>query len=178
MASEKNLDLVDHDADADRTVKRRRRWLTAYGALAVAAVVAVAAVQALGDSDDEKRRVSALAEPSRPVIVERFKLKPVSGARGHGLAELVRDDGESKLRVLAVRLKPSLAGESYELVLAGGRQDPKLLGNQTVGQKGAFLGQAEITVDRLHRFKRIELRRVTDGTPPEEELVLRGRIPG
>lgn len=166
------------DADSSANIKRRRRWLFAYGALAVAAVISVAAVQTLGNSKQDKRRTSALAEPTKPVIVERFRLKPVAGGRGRGLAELVRKNGVSNLRVLAVRLKPSLVGESYQLVLAGGRQDPKPLGGQTVGQKGTFLGQAKISVEALHEFRRIELRRITDGTPPDERLVLRGTIPG
>lgn len=178
MIGDENATTGDDDAGLARKIRRRRRWLVAYGLLAVAAVASVAAAQTLGGSKDEKKRVSALTEPSKPVIVERFKMKPASGVRGHGLAELVRKDGVSNLRVLAVRLKPSLAGESYQLVLTGGRLDPKPLGGQTVGQKGAFLGQAKITVDQLHRFTRIELRRVTDGTPPEEKLVLRAAIPG
>lgn len=168
------------ESGSDRTVdiKRRRRLLFVYGALAVAVVVSVAVVQMLGSSKDEKKRASAVSEPTRPVIVERFKLKPASGERGHGLAELVRKDGVSNLRVLAVGLKPSLVSESYQLVLAGGRGDPTPLGNQTVGQKGTFLGQAKISVDAVHEFRRIELRRITEGTPYDDRLVLRGAIPG
>lgn len=166
------------DADRSADIKRRRRWLFAFGALAVAAVISVAAVQMFGKSKEEKNRASALAEPTKPVVVERFKLKTVGGERAHGLAELVRKDGAEHLRVLVVGLKPSLVSESYQLVLAGGRQDPTPLGSQTVGQKGTFLGQAKISSDALHEFRRIELRRITAGTPPGDRLVLRGAIPG
>ena len=168
------------ESGSERSVdfKRRRRWLFAYGVLAVAVVISVAAVQVLGKSKDEKKRAAAVSEPAKSVIVERFKLKPATGEQGHGLAELVRKNGVSRLRVLAVGLKPSLVSESYQLVLAGGRQDPTPLGNQTVGQKGTFLGQATITVDAVHKFRRIELRRITEGTPYDDRLVLRGAIPG
>lgn len=165
------------DSALSADIKRRRRWLFAFGALAVAAVISVAVVQMSGSTTETKKRTSALAEPTKPVIIERFKLTPAAGGHGRGLAELVRKDGVSNLRLLAVGLRPSLAGESYQLVLTGGRDDPKPLGGQTVGQKGAFLGQAKITIAQLHRFRRIELRRITAGTPPVEKLVLRGAIP-
>ena len=170
-AEQKPTDSTQLDRDA---IKRRRRWLYGFAALALLAVCAFAATQLFGGDDAKDADKN---QPKPPVIVERFELKPAKGQKGRGLAELVRRETGDGLRVLAANLKPNLDNEVYQLLLAGGGQEPKLLGNEVVGPQKTFVGEAKISADVLHQYRRIELRRVGRGNPPVTELVLRGSIP-
>jgi hypothetical protein len=170
-ADQESADSSRVDRDA---IRRRRRWLYAFTALALIAVCAFGAMQLLqGDpaKEAEKKRMKP------PVIVERFELNPVRGQSGRGLAELVRRESGDGLRVLAANLKPNLDNEVYQLLLAGGQSEPKLLGNEVVGQQKTFVGEAKVSAAELHQYRRIELRRVGRGNPPVTKLVLRGSIP-
>jgi hypothetical protein len=169
-------DKVAEPEAVDRAaIRRRRRWLYAFAGSAVVAICAFAAMQLLSN-DPKKEAAKKAATP--PVIVERFQLKAVGGQSGHGLAELVRRPAGDGLRVLAGGLRPVLDGEVYQLLLAGGQSEPKLLGNELVGQTKTFVGEAKVDAAELHKYKRIELRRVGRGNPPPNKLVLRGTIPG
>jgi hypothetical protein len=165
---------VPAGSDRDR-IRRRRRWLYAFAMLAVLAIGVAVALSLLNDSDKKDAAKRAGAPP--PVVLERFELRPVGSQRGRGLGELVRRPKNDGLRVLAVGIRPTLETEVYQLVLAGGRSRPKLLGNEKVDENKTFIGEAKITANDLHSYSRIELRRVTQGDPPVDKLVLRGKIP-
>lgn len=162
------------DRETSHKIKRRRRLLYAFALLALI-VIAAFAVRTFFGGDDDKSAVKPKVAP--PLIVERFKLLPVGGAKGRGIAELVQRPAGDGLRVLAVKLTPSLDAQVYQLLLAGGDQSDKLLGNEVVGQEKTFVGEAKVTADELHRYTRIEMRNVTQSDPPVSKLVLRGRIP-
>lgn len=143
-------------------------------ALIALALIAFFAVRTL-TADDEPDPAASRPQLERPLIVERFKLTAANGQKGRGLGELVRRKRGDGLRVLAVGLTPSRGEQFYQLLLADGKET-RVLGNQIVGDEKTFVGEAKITSKELREFKRIELRRVTPGTPPESELVLRGKI--
>lgn len=153
----------------------RRRRLLLYGfALLALALIAFFAVRTL-TGDEKPDPAASKPQLERPLIVERFKLTAAKGQKGRGIGELVRRDKGDGLRVLAIELTPSRGEQFYQLLLADGK-DTRVLGNQVVGDEKTFVGEAKITSKELREFKRIELRRVTPGSPPESELVLRGKI--
>lgn len=154
-------------------VRRRRLILYAAALAALLVVAAFGASTLLSGGDDEPKK----ARLATPLIVERFELKPVAGASGRGIAELLTRPTGTGLRVLAQDLKRSSAKQVYQLVLAGGTAGEKLLGNEVVGRTGLFVGEAKVSVDELHQHKRIELRLITQGDPPTEKTILRGSIP-
>jgi hypothetical protein len=162
------------DREAAHKIKQRRRLLYGF-ALVALVVIGVFAVRTFFSGDDDAVKVRPKA--AAPLIVERFKLLPVAGASGRGIAELVERKTGDGLRVLAVKLKPNLDGQVYQLLLAGGGLPEKLLGNEVVGQQKTFVGEAKVTADELHKYTRIELRNVTQSDEPVSKLVLRGRIP-
>lgn len=166
---------VEQSPAPDRAaIKRRRRWLYASAGLALIAVCAFAAIQLFSGGS---KKSADRPEVKPPVIVERFEMKAVRGQRGHGLAELVRRPTNDGLRVLAVKLRPNLDEEVYQLLLTGSGNKDKLLGSEIVGQQKTFVGEARISANELHKYTRIELRRVGRGNPPVSKLVLRGSIP-
>lgn len=154
-------------------VRRRRLLLYAF-ALAALAVISIFAFRTL-TGDDEVDPAAKRPQIERPLIVERFKLTAAKGQKGRGLGELVRRKSGDGLRVLAIDLAQSRGEQFYQLLLADGDKT-RVLGNQVVGEENTFVGEAKITSAELREFARIELRRVTPGSPPESELVLRGKI--
>lgn len=163
----------EQTTEAPPNVRRRRQILYTAAAIAVL-VVAGFGVHSLISSKKEPPKPVKLATP---VIVERFELKPVAGAAGRGIAELLRRPTGTGLRILASGLQPSKSKQVYQLVLTGGTSAEKLLGNEVVGRTGYFVGEAKVTVDELHAYKRIELRLVSAGPPATEKTILRGPIP-
>lgn len=159
--------------NAAPNLRRRRLLLYAFALLALA-LIAFFAVRTL-TSDDKPDSAASKPQLERPLIVERFKLTAAKGQKGRGLGELVRRSKGDGLRVLAIDLTPSRGEQFYQLLLSDGK-DTRVLGNQVVGDEKTFVGEARITSKELREFKRIELRRVTPGSPPESELVLRGKI--
>lgn len=168
MAESQNTETTSAD------IRRRRRVLYAAALLALALVAAFALVTLTGGDEDEPKQTPRM---ERPVILERIALTATKGEKGRGLAELISRSGEERLRVLAVELERSREGQAYQLLLAGGEKEPKLLGNVVVGEDKTLVGEAEVSGDELHSYKRIEIRRVTEASPPIDELVLRGAIP-
>lgn len=164
-------------SDRSAAIRRRRRWLTAFALLGLAAIVSVAALRMFGSTDGELARVAAENNAPSSVVLERFELMPPSGGRARGLAELVRRGAAASLRMIAVRLKPSLAGEVYQVSLVGGPGGDKLLGGEIVGGKGTFLARAVVSSELLHRYRRIEMRRIGSGAPGAGKLVLGAYIP-
>jgi hypothetical protein len=154
-------------------IRRRRVVLYSCAALALLLIAGFAA-RTLFTGDDKP-----IAAPKviAPVIIERIEMKPVRGASGRGLAEVLRRGQAESVRVLAAELKPSTDKQIYQLVLAGGPGDDKLLGNSVVGAERIFVGEAKLPVETLNKYKRIELRLITNGAPPSEKTVLRGKIP-
>src|SRR5262245_40625176 len=122
-------------ADAN-AIRRRRRVLYAVSALALVAVAVVAVLQLAGSDEKKNTGPKPLAPP---VILERILMRPVDGGSSRGLAELVRHDSRDGLRVLAVGLRRSVGDEIYQLLLTGGRSQPKVLGNQKVGEEKTFV---------------------------------------
>jgi hypothetical protein len=158
----------------DKSIARRRRLLYAAAFVGFLLVAAVAARSIFsGDDKDTKTPVKLTA----PVIVERIQLKPVGSSSGRGLAEVLRRGNAESLRVLVAELKPTANGQIYQLVLTGGPKDEKLLGNEAVGKQKIFVGEAKLPLETLHSYRRIELRLVTNGDPPDEALIVRGKIP-
>lgn len=168
------MNAVDEKNGSGAPNLRRRRLLLYAFALLALALIAFFAVRTL-TSDDKPDPAATKPQLERPLIVERFKLTAAKGQKGRGLGELVRRTKGDGLRVLAIELTPSRGEQFYQLLLADGK-DTRVLGNQVVGDEKTFVGEAKITSKELREFKRIELRRVTPGTPPESELVLRGKI--
>lgn len=174
---------MPNDPDDENTVlssadvRRRRRWLLAFALLACVAVASVATVRAIKTNDREKARALVTKEVKSSVVLERFELSAPSGGRAQGLVELVRREDKTSLRMIAVRLRPSIADELYQVSLTGGSDEDKLLGGETVDSKGTFLARAEISVDELHKYRRFEVRRVGSNTSGKGKLVLRARIP-
>lgn len=155
-------------------VARRRAILYSLGALLLLGIV-VYAVTGISASGDDKPK--AKAPTATPVIVGRIQLKAVKGESGSGLAELLNRNDQESLRVIASKLPPNQKDEAYQLVLAGGKDGERMLGNAVVGKARVFVGEAKLGFAELERYKRVELRRVTRGENPTAELVLRGRIP-
>lgn len=155
------------------TIKRRRLLL--YG-FSIVAVIAIAVLAYLTFFESNEDNATPPTRMSPPLIVERFKLTATAGEKGRGLGELVRREKRDGFRVLAIDLKPSGKEQFYQLLLSDGG-NTRVLGNQIVGDEGTFVGEAELSGAELRKFRRIELRRVTEGTPPQSDLVLRGRIP-
>lgn len=169
-----NLPPVDAETSAPTpNVRRRRLLLYGFALLALALIVAFSATTLIGSDDEDKPEASQRMKP--PLIVERFRLTAAKGEKGRGLGELVRRENRDGLRVLAVSLRPSGRQQVYQLLLSS-NDDSRVLGNQVVGEEGTFIGEARITSAELRKFERIELRRVTEGSPPQSDLVLRGRI--
>lgn len=154
-------------------VRRRRLFLYAFALIALA-VISVFAVRTL-TADDKPDPAAKRPQVERPLIVERFRLTAAKGQIGRGLGELVRRKAGDGLRVLAIDLAPSKGEDFYQLLLSKG-DDTRVLGNQVVDDQKTFVGEAKITSAELRKFDRIELRRVTPGSPPESKLVLRGKI--
>lgn len=159
------------------SVRSRRRWLAAFALLGVAAIVTVAGVQLFAGKEDEQKRDRALDGSARPVVLERFDLKPRRGKSRRGLAELVRRDDRTYLRIIAAGLRQTIGDQAYQASLTK-RSRSKLLGSQRVDEKGVFLGQTVIDSDQLHAFSRIELRLVGGDLSESGRLILRGEIPG
>jgi hypothetical protein len=157
----------------DPAIRRRRILLYSAAVLAMLVVAAFAARSLFSGSDKQKPAPKVLT----PVILERIQLKPLGGAGGRGLAEVLRRGQAESLRVLAARLKPSSDKQVYQLVLTGGAADEKLLGNEVVGAERIFVGESKVSVSTLHSYSRIELRLITNGAPPSEKTILRGTIP-
>jgi hypothetical protein len=163
--------MAEHSAPE---IKKRRRILYGAALLALALIAAFAVITLTGGEDKEP---TAAPELERPVIVERIALRATKGEKGRGIAELIKRADTERLRVLAVDLERSREGQVYQLLLAGGKPEPKLLGNVVVGEDKTFVGEAAVTGEELHSYRRIEIRRVTEANPPIDELVLRGAIP-
>jgi hypothetical protein len=163
--------------DRPAAIRRRRRWLMAFALLGLAAIVSVAAVRMFGSTDGEQARLAAESSAPSSVVLERFELMPPSGGRARGLAELVRRGTATSLRMIAVQLKPSLAGEVYQVSLVGGPGGDKLLGGEIVGGKGTFLARAVVSSELLHRYRRIEMRRIGTGASGAGKLVLGADVP-
>lgn len=158
-------------------IRRRRRWLIAFAGLALATIASVAAVQLLTGDEKAAQRDRALDDTARPVVLERVDLEPRRGTSRRGLAELVRRDGRTYLRMIAAGLARNIGDEVYQASLTG-KGESRVLGSRTVDSKGIFLGQTEMTSKELHAFRRIELRIVGSGTEGSGRLILRGKIPG
>jgi hypothetical protein len=167
MAAEDTTQVRDPD------IRKRRMLLYSAAVLALLLIAGFAGRSLLSGDDKPKTAPKVLT----PVIIERIQLKPVRGADGRGLAEVLRRGEAESMRVLAAQLKPATDKQLYQLYLAGGQSEEKLLGNGAVGEEGIFVGEAKVTVETLHKYRRVELRVVTNGAPPEQELVLRGKIP-
>lgn len=160
-------------SERDPAIRRRRRVLYAGGAVGLLLVAAVAAASLI----DSKPKPAAAPKLTAPVIVARIQMRPVSGGSARGLGEILRrGDGES-LRVLIARLKASRGSQFYQLILAGGDADERVLGNQKVSSEGVFVGETKITLEELQRHGRLELRLVKPGPPVVQRTVVRGKIP-
>jgi hypothetical protein len=168
MAAETSADQIPQP-----DIRKRRQVLYVATAIGVL-LVAVFAARSLFSGDDKPKTAPKVITP---VIIERIELKPVDGASGRGLAEVLRRGEAESLRVLTAKLKPSNDKQIYQLVLTGGTSDEKLLGNEAVGADGIFVGEAKVSIATLHQYKRIEIKRITNGAPPKETTVLRGSIP-
>lgn len=157
----------------DPDIRKRRLVLYACAVVALL-VIAVFAARTLFEGDEKP---AAAPKVIAPVIIERIQMKPVRGASGQGLAEVLRRGDAESMRVLAAELKPSTDKQVYQLLLAGGPSEDKLLGNSAVGQEKIFVGEAKLPLKTLNQYKRIELRLITNGAPPTEKTILRGKIP-
>ncbi len=166
------------DAVSPTALRRRRLWLYALVLLGLVAVAAVTLTQIKQSNDRERAQDLLTSKPSTSVVLERFELRSPAGVKAQGLVELVRRQGKTSLRMIAVRLRPSVTDEVYQVSLAGGAGDDRLLGGQAVGRKGTFLARADVSSEELHRFKTIEIRRVGSNTSGKGKLVLRANIPG
>ncbi|MBJ7457655.1 MAG: hypothetical protein JHD02_00560 [Thermoleophilaceae bacterium] len=167
------MTAADNEQTRDPSVRKRRLVLYSAAGLAILLVAAFAGRTLLAGDDKPAPPPKVVA----PVIVERIQMKPVGGSRARGLAEVLRRGNDESVRVLAAQLKPSAENQVYRLLLTGGPPEDKLLGNSAVGTERIFVGEAKVTVDELHSYKRIEIRAVTNGAPPSEKTVLRGKIP-
>lgn len=153
----------------------RKRRLVLYSAAVLALLLIAGFAGRTLFSGDDKPKVTP--KVLTPVIIERIQLKPVGGASGRGLVEVLRRGEAESMRVLAARLKPSSEKQVYQLLLTGGQPEDKVLGNSVVGTERIFVGEAKVTVAELHKYKRVELRLITNGAPPSQKTVLRGKIP-
>jgi len=165
--------IEDTKPARDPDIRKRRLVLYSAAALALVLIAGFAGRTLLSGDDKPKPAPKVLT----PVIIERIQLKPVRGASGRGLAEVLRRGSAESMRVLAARVKPSTEKQIYQLLLTGGQPEDKLLGNSAVGSERIFVGEAKLTVAELHKYRRVELRLVTNGEPPSEKTVLRGKIP-
>lgn len=159
--------------ERDPAIAKRRRILYAITAVVAVVIAAVAVTPLLKDDTPKKKRV---VTPT-PVIVARIDLKPVRGASGGGLAEVLRRNERESLRVLAAKLTPNKEDQAYQLVLTGGNAKEKLLGTAVVGQQRIFVGESKIGIDELEEHRRIELQRVDKDPSVPRVTVLRGKIP-
>lgn len=157
----------------DPEIRKRRMMLYSAAALALLLVAGFAGRTLFTGDDKPKPAAKVLT----PVIIERIRLKPVGGSSGRGLAEVLRRGNAESMRVLAARLKPSTDKQTYQLILTGGQPEDRLLGNSVVGTERIFVGEAKLTVKELHKYRRVELRLITNGAPPSEKTVLRGSVP-
>lgn len=160
-------------SDRDPAIRRRRRVLYVAAAIALVLIAAVAA-KSLIDGGPKPQVAPKL---TAPVIVARIEMRPTSTGRARGLGEILRRGDAESLRVLIARLKPSTGNRFYQLVLAGGSADERVLGSQKVGSEGVFVGETSITLEELQRHKRLELRQIKPGPPVAQRTILRGRIP-
>lgn len=167
--------MATEDTTPARDPDIRKRRLVLYSAALLALLlVAGFAGRTLLSGDDNPEVVPKVLTP---VIIERIQLKPIGGSSGRGLAEVLRRGSAESMRVLAARLKPSTEKQIYQLVLTGGQPEDKLLGNSAIGSERIFVGEAKLTVAELQKYRRVELRVITNGAPPSEKTVLRGTIP-
>lgn len=150
--------------------------MIAFSALALATIASVVAVQLFAGDDQVKQRDRALDDTPRSVVLERFDLVPRRGKSRRGLAEFVRRDEKTYLRMIAAGLRQTYGEEVYQASLAR-KGDEKVLGSRSVGSKGLFLGETEMSSDELHSFSSIELRLVGSDAEGAGRLILRGSIP-
>lgn len=157
----------------DPHIQGRRRILY-VAAVAASLVVAGVAASSLLKSDNKPKPAPKTVTP---VIVARVPLKPVGGASGRGLAEILRRGPAQSMRVLAAKLTPTTDKQFYQLVLTGGGAEERVLGNEQVGKQSVFVGESKIALAELQKHRYIVLRRVTNGAPVKQTTVLRGKIP-
>ncbi|MGH2959767.1 MAG: hypothetical protein ACRDKE_09190 [Solirubrobacterales bacterium] len=157
----------------DPDIRKRRLMLYSAAFLAILLIAGFAGRTLFSGDDKPKAAPKVLT----PVIIERIELKPVGGAAARGLAEVLRRGEAESMRVLAARLKPSTEKQIYQLLLTGGQGEDKLLGNSVVGKERIFVGEAKLPVAELHKYRRVEIRLITNGAPPTQKTVLRGKIP-
>jgi len=167
------MDGVEQPSQRDPSIRRRRRILYAAAVVGSLLIAAVAASSLLKGSDKPKQAPKTVT----PVIVARVPMKPVKGAQGRGLAEILRRAGRESVRVLAARLAPTTEKQFYQLVLTGGAAEERVLGNAQVGEQRIFVGESKISLAEMQKHKYIDLRRVTNGAPVKQTTILRGRIP-
>lgn len=167
------MDEETQSQERDPSIRKRRRILYAAAVVASLLIAAVAASSLLKGDDKPKKAPKTVT----PVIVARVEMKPVKGAQGRGLAEILRRAGRESVRVLAARLVPTTDKQFYQLVLTGGKAEERVLGNAQVGEQRIFVGESKITLEAMQRHKYIDLRRVTNGAPVKQTTILRGRIP-
>lgn len=167
------MDAEPEAQERDPSIRRRRRVLYAAAVLGSLLIAGVAASSLLKGSEKPKQAPKTVT----PVIVARVPMKPVRGAQGRGLAEILRRAGRESVRVLAARLLPTTEKQFYQLVLTGGSAEERVLGNAQVGKQRIFVGESKISLSAMQKHKFIDLRRVTNGAPVKETTILRGRIP-
>lgn len=165
-------DAPDRSADI---VRRRRRWLYAFTLLGFMAILAVAGVRLIDETGDGREHAGGAAQ--RSLVLERFELIPPARGRARGLVELVRRGDATSIRMIAVRLKQSIADEVYQVVLTRRRGADKVLGGRPVGAQGTFIARADVSAEELHRYRAIEMRRVGSVDDGRGRLVLRAVIP-
>lgn len=161
------------DSDRDPSIRKRRRILYAAAVVGSLLVAAVAASSLFKGDDKPKPAPKTVT----PVIVARVPLKPVGGASGRGLAEILRRNSAESMRVLAAKLTPTTDKQFYQLVLSGGNAEERVLGNEQVGRQSVFIGESKISLAEIQKHKYIVLRRVTNGAPVKQTTILRGTIP-
>lgn len=169
-------DEATDQAPSPEAIRRRRRWLIAFSALGLATILSVVAVQLFGGDEQAQQRDRALDDTPRSVVLERFDLEPRHGKSRRGLAEFVRRDGETYLRMIAAGLRRTYGEEVYQASLTQKREE-KVLGSRPVTSKGVFLGETPMSSEELHSFSRIELRLVGSDLEGSGKLILRGSIP-
>lgn len=167
------MDDEKQPPERDPSIRRRRRILYAAAVVGSLLIAAVAASSLLKGDDKPKKA----PKTATPVIVARIEMKPVRGASGRGLAEILRRAGRESVRVLAARLVPTTEQQFYQLVLTGGDAEERVLGNAQVGDQRIFVGESKITLAAMQKHKHIDLRRVTNGAPVKQTTILRGKIP-
>lgn len=172
---------TDSNAPAEKTtsadaIRARRRWLLAFALLGLAAIASVAVVQIFAGNERDRKTDRELSGQTKPVALERFNLEPRSGKSRRGLAELIRREDRTYLRMIAAGLRPNVGDDFYQASLVK-RGDEKVLGSQKVDTNGIFLGQTKMEAELLHSYDRIELRLVGSDQSESGRLILSGVIP-